>query len=84
LFNYSSDLFAVGAIIYKLLIGENPITNENPKVFINNTFAATIAVNVINKNATEAIQKVTSKPRFKLPPTKYIYDELDEQIIAVQ
>ena len=71
-------------MIYKLLIGENPFTNENPKVLINNPFAVTIAVNVLNKNTTEAIQKVTSKPRFKLPPTKYIYDELDEQIIAGQ
>jgi serine/threonine-protein kinase len=84
LFNCSTDLFAVGIMLYELLLGEKPFTNENPEVLMNFTLAAPIAFNGLSKNAAEVIEKATVKPRFKLPPTKYTYDELDEQIMAAQ
>lgn len=84
LFNYSTDLFAVGIMLYELLLGQKPFTNENPEVLMNISLAAPIALNGLSKNAADVIEKSTAKPRFKLPPTMYTYDELDEQILVAQ
>jgi serine/threonine protein kinase len=84
LFNTSTDLFAVGVLLYELLLGERPFTNENPEVLMNIVIAAPIPVSGLSKNAAEVIEKATAKPRFNLPPTKYTYDELDDQLIEAQ
>ena len=84
MFNYSTDLFAVGIMLYELLLGQKPFTNENPEVLMNISLAAPIALNGLSKNAADVIEKSTAKPRFKLPPTMYTYDELDEQILVAQ
>jgi serine/threonine protein kinase len=84
LINYSTDLFAVGIMLYELLLGQKPFTNENPEVLMNISLAAPIAFNGLSKNTADVIEKATAKPRFNLPPTMYTYDELDEQILAAQ
>jgi len=84
LFNTSTDLFAVGVLLYELLLGDRPFTDENPEVLMNIVIAAPIPVSGLSKIAAEVIEKATAKPRFNLPPTKYTYDELDEQLIDAQ
>lgn len=84
LFNTSTDLFAVGVLLFELLLGERPFTNENPEVLMNIVIAAPLPTNGLSKNAAEVIEKATAKPRFNLPPTKYTYDELDDQLIEAQ
>lgn len=84
LFNTSTDLFAVGVLLYELLLGDRPFTDENPEVLMNIVIAAPIPVSGLSKIAAEVIEKATAKPRFNLPPTKYTYDELDEQLIGAQ
>jgi serine/threonine-protein kinase len=84
LFNTSTDLFAVGVLLYELLLGDRPFTDENPEVLMNIVIAAPIPVSGLSKIAAEVIEKATAKPRFNLPPTKYTYDELDEQLIEAQ
>ncbi len=84
LFNTSTDLFAVGVLLYELLLGERPFTNENPEVLINIVIAAPLPTNGLSKDAAEVIEQATAKPRFNLPPTTYTYDELDDQLIEAQ
>lgn len=84
LFNNSTDLFAVGVLLYELLLGDRPFTDENPEVLMNIVIAAPIPVSGLSKIAAEVIEKATAKPRFNLPPTKYTYDELDDQLIDAQ
>jgi serine/threonine-protein kinase len=84
LFNTSTDLFAVGVLLYELLLGNRPFTDENPEVLMNIVIAAPIPVSGLSKVAAEVIEKATAKPRFNLPPTKYTYDELDDQLMEAQ
>lgn len=84
LFNTSTDLFAVGVLLYELLLGERPFSNENPEVLMNIVIAAPLPTNGLSKDVAAVIEQATAKPRFNLPPTKYTYDELDDQLIEAQ
>jgi serine/threonine protein kinase len=84
LFNYSTDLFALGVLMFELLLGERPFTNENPEVLMNIVIAAPLPTNGLSKDVAVVLEKATAKPRFNLPPTKYTYDELDDQLIEAQ
>lgn len=84
LFNYSTDLFAIGVLMFELLLGARPFTNENPEVLMNIVIAAPLPTNGLSKDVAAVLKKATAKPRFNLPPTKYTYDELDDQLIEAQ
>jgi len=84
LFNYSTDLFAVGVLLYELLLGERPFNNENPEVLMNIVIASPLPTNGLSIDVAVVLEKATAKPRFNLPPTKYTYDELDGQLIVAQ
>lgn len=84
LFNYSTDLFAIGVLMFELLLGERPFTNENPEVLMNVVIAAPLPTNGLSIDVAKVLKKATAKPRFNLPPTKYTYDELDDQLIEAQ
>ncbi len=84
LFNTSTDLYAVGVLLYELLLGERPFSNENPEVLMNIVIAAPLPTNGLSKDVAAVIEQATAKPRFNLPPTKYTYDELDDQLMEAQ
>jgi serine/threonine protein kinase len=77
-------LFALGVLMFELLLGERPFTNENPEVLMNIVIAAPLPTNGLRKDVAAVLEKATAKPRFNLPPTKYTYDELDDQLIEAQ
>jgi len=53
-------------------------------VLINLAIASPIQIGGLNQNVAGVIEKATAKPRFNLPPTKYTYDELQQQLLSAQ
>jgi len=84
LFDIPTDLYAVGILLFELLLGEKPFNHENPEVLINLAIASPIPTSGLNQTAAAVIEKATAKPRFNLPPTKYTYDELQQQLLSAQ
>lgn len=76
LFNYTTDLYAVGMILFEMLARYKPHQHENPEVLMNLMLAVPIANDGIAEALFNIIQKSASKPRFPLPPTHYSYKEL--------
>lgn len=84
LFNPSTDLYAVGMLLFELLTGAKPHQHPNPEVLMNLVLAAPLPKTNLPKPWVDFLVKATAKPRFLLPPTHYTEQELEEQFINAQ
>jgi serine/threonine protein kinase len=85
LFNATTDLYAVGMLLFELLIGTKPQRHQNPEVLMNLMLAAPLQnEDGIAAELFEVIKKATAKPRFNLPPNRYTQVELQQQLHEAQ
>ncbi|MES2691726.1 MAG: serine/threonine-protein kinase [Bacteroidota bacterium] len=85
LVNGSTDLFAVGMLLFELLNRSKPHQHQNPEILMNLMLAAPLVNNNrMNARLFSIIQKATGKPRFNLPPTHYTGEELSTLIKTAQ
>lgn len=84
LLNNTTDLYAVGMILFEMLAGYKPHHHENPEVLMNLMLAVPIANDGIHPELFSVIQRALSKPRFPLPPNHYTPEQLHTLLTGSQ
>jgi serine/threonine protein kinase len=77
--NQSTDIYALGILIWRLYTGELPLTHPNPSIFTNLQLTHPLPNDSsIPKRLFPILEKMTVKHQFQLPPNKMGRNEVDE------
>jgi serine/threonine protein kinase len=83
--DHTSDLFALGIVIWRLFAGKLPLTHPNPSIFTNLQITHPIPEHAeIPKELFRILSKMCFKHQFSTSPNRIPYEEVQQYLLAAK
>ena len=81
--DHRSDLFALGILIWRLIVDELPLRHPNPSIYTNLQLTYPLPDHIeLPKGLYPILQKMTCKYQFQLPPNKLSREEIRTSLLT--